>query len=109
MIVIVWKRLKKVLKCDGIVLFPFIVFSDEKYKNDQQIMNHERIHVRQVLELFIVPFYLLYLTEFLIRRISSKSKYEAYRKISFEQEAYSNDENMEYLKKRPFFSFAKYF
>lgn len=108
MIVFIWKPIKDLIGCDGIVLFPFIIFSDKKYYENQQVMNHERIHVRQVLELFIIPFYLIYVTEFLIRRCSSKSKYEAYRKISFEQEAYSNDHNQDYLKQRSPYRFTKY-
>jgi hypothetical protein len=109
MIIIVWKNLKKVIGCDGIVLYPFVLFSDKRFIDNQQVMNHERIHIRQVLELWVLPFYLMYVLEFLIRRCSSKSKYEAYRKISFEQEAYSNDHNLDYLKNRRFFGFTKYF
>lgn len=108
MIILIWKQLKNVVGCDGIVLFPFIIFSDKRFSDNKQVMNHERIHVRQVLELLIIPFYLLYIMEFLIRRFSSKSKYEAYRKISFEQEAYSNDHDQDYLKKRTPYQFAKY-
>jgi len=109
MIVFIWKPIKYIIGCDGIVIFPFIIFSDKKYHENKQVMNHERIHVRQVLELFVVPFYLLYVAEFLIRRCSSKSKYEAYRKISFEQEAYLNDHNQDYLKHRSPYRFTKYF
>ncbi len=109
MFILIWKKLPDLLGCNGIVLFPFILFSDDKFAKDAQIMNHERIHVRQVLELCILPFYVLYIVEFLVRRCFSKSRYEAYRKISFEQEAYSNHHNLKYLKSRRPFDFIKYF
>jgi len=36
-------------------------------------------------------------------------KGNAYRNISFEKEAYSNDDNLEYLKQRKIFNFIKYY
>lgn len=71
-------------------------------------MNHERIHIKQALELLVIPFYFLYVLEYLIRRMKSKSKYEAYLKISFEQEAYSNDTDPEYLERRKAYQFISY-
>ena len=106
--IIVWGSLKRVLGCDGIMLFPFIVLGKKDYKQNKVILNHEYIHIRQAIELLVIPFYLLYLIEFLIRLITTRSKFEAYRQISFEQEAYSNDVDLLYLKKRSPYSFVKY-
>ena len=71
-------------------------------------MNHERIHLRQQLEMLILFFYLWYVVEFLVRWIQLKSRRAAYYRISLEKEAYSNEKNLNYLKKRPFWLFLKY-
>ena len=71
-------------------------------------LNHEKIHTRQMLELFVIPFYLLYVIEWLVRIVKYKDKVKAYRNISFEREAYANQNNLNYLKKRKLFSFTKY-
>jgi hypothetical protein len=69
-------------------------------------MNHERIHVYQQMELLILPFYLWYGIEFLIRRLSQNHQI-AYRNIVFEREAYACEINLGYLKKRRPFAFLK--
>lgn len=74
----------------------------------QVLINHERIHLRQQVELLILPFYVWYLTEYFINRLRGQSKNQAYRNISFEKEAYNNDENLEYLKQRSIWAFLRY-
>jgi hypothetical protein len=54
--------------------------------------------------MLIVPFYLWYGIEWLIRGANNN----AYRNISFEQEAYDNGDNLLYLKKRKLFYWVKY-
>lgn len=92
----------------GLTVFPFVFV---KYKMDKQsgvFVNHERIHLRQQLELLIFPFFVWYLSEFLVRLAQYKKFDLAYRNISFEREAYANEKDLNYLKKRSFFGFAKY-
>ena len=72
------------------------------------VLNHEKIHTRQMMELLIIPFYLLYVLEWLIRVLQYKNFYKAYTNISFEREAYANQLNLCYLKKRKLFSFLSY-
>lgn len=62
-----------------------------------RILNHEKIHTAQMRELGYLPFYLLYVLEWLIRLLG---KGNAYRKISFEREAYANEGNPQYLGSR---------
>lgn len=93
----------------GLTLFPFIFLKERRLKTDKRFLNHERIHLRQQLELLIAPFYLIYGIEFLIRLVKLKNWHLAYRAISFEREAYSNDHNLDYLKRRPFWNFIGYF
>lgn len=70
------------------------------------MLNHEKIHTAQMKELFYVGFYLWYFVEWLIRWCTNPKT--AYRSISFESEAYSNQNNMNYLEHRERFSFWKY-
>ena len=68
-------------------------------------INHELIHERQAKEMLFVFFYLWYLIEWLIRLTG---KGNAYHKISFEREAYINQNNLLYLTGRKMFNFIKY-
>ena len=77
-------------------------------KLNQTLINHEKIHLRQQVELLVVPFYLVYGVEFLVRLFQYKKWHLAYRNISFEREAYANEMYLDYLKQRKFWSFLKY-
>lgn len=92
----------------GITLFPFIILSKFDLKQNEVMINHEKIHIRQQLELLILPFFIWYGIEFLIKWAICKDKNIAYRNISFEREAYSNEKDLNYLKPRSFWSFLKY-
>lgn len=93
----------------GITIFPFVFLKSKSLKNDLVLINHEKIHLRQQIELLVVPFYTIYVLEFIIRLIQYKSWYAAYRNISFEREAYCNESNLNYLKTRAFWRFTRYF
>jgi len=88
-------------------VFPFILVK-KKTILSKAILNHEQIHLRQQLEMLIVPFYVLYLVEYLIRLVQLGSHDRAYRSISFEREAYANDRNLDYLKNRKFCAWIQY-
>lgn len=96
--------------------------------------NHERIHTVQIIELAILfsilmlvlillsnlsywwlllsvsAFYIWYGLEYLIIRLFNlKDKQnDCYHEISLEEEAYNNDDNLEYLDNRKPFSWIKY-
>jgi|APIni6443716594_1056825.scaffolds.fasta_scaffold400100_1 hypothetical protein len=93
---------------NAITLFPFIFIKYKSHKENKILINHERIHIQQQLELLIIPFYIIYLLDFLIKFMKFKSKKEAYLNISFEKEAYSNQNNFEYIKIRKFWAFLNY-
>ncbi len=93
----------------GITIFPFVFLKRKALKEDAVLINHEKIHLKQQLEFLVLPFYMFYILEFIIRFIQYKNWYGAYRNISFEREAYYNEHNLNYLKSRPFWAFISYF
>jgi hypothetical protein len=88
------------IPADGLALFPFILFKKKDFSISPTLINHERIHLQQQLELLILPFYVWYLVEYSFHRITGKKHSEAYRAISFEKEAYQNENDMNYLNNR---------
>jgi len=92
----------------GLTFFPFVFLKDNKFKEDKVLINHEWIHLKQQLELLIIPFFLWYGIEFLARLQQYKNWHLAYRNISFEREAYCNESNVKYLNQRGFWQFLKY-
>ena len=75
---------------------------------DRDVINHERIHTAQQRELLFIPFYILYVMEWLFRLIQYRNHDKAYRNISFEREAYAHGHDHGYLKNRKSYSFLKY-
>ena len=91
------KWLSIVIDAYAITLWPFVFIRDE---GDVQTINHEKIHLRQQLELLIVCFYLLYVFYWFRSYIKHGDKAKAYREIPFEKEAYAFDGDLTYLEKR---------
>ncbi len=92
----------------GLTLFPFVFVKYSLDKNNPVFINHERIHLRQQLELLVIPFFIWYIIEFSLRMIQFKNVDLAYRNISFEREAYANEKNLDYIKQRSFWKFLEY-
>ncbi len=97
------------LPANGMALFPFILVKEPGSKFDEVIVRHENIHLRQQLELLVLPFYFFYLINYLYNRAVFKSHHEAYMSIVFEREAYANDAFPDYLKRRKRFAWISYF
>ncbi|MCW8981905.1 MAG: hypothetical protein OQJ83_11015 [Altibacter sp.] len=89
----------------GITLWPFIILKHSGLRKDLVFLNHERIHFRQQTELLVLPFYVWYMLEYVIRLLQYKDRYKAYKNISFEREAYTHEKDLDYLKKRSFWRF----
>jgi|SRR5690606_5634468 len=92
----------------GMAVFPFILVKYYKDQVNVVFLNHEKIHLRQQIEMLILPFFVWYIVEFFIRFIQYKNTDLAYRNISFEREAYTNETDLNYLKNRSFFCFLHY-
>ena len=104
-----WSVTFKGLPANAMALFPFMLFKDPKQKGHPILVNHEKIHFIQQLELLILPFYLLYFIFYLINLIRFRDHHKAYLNISFEKEAYANERNINYLPNRGLYSWLKYF
>ena len=92
----------------GVTLYPFIFLKREDLKHDAELINHEKIHLKQQQELLIVFFFLFYLIEWTVKFLKYRNKFLAYKNLSFEREAYHNQENLYYLENRKFWTFLNY-
>lgn len=103
-----------------------------KTKLNDKIINHERIHTMQMLEVAIVvaciisalivfadisawwlliscpTYYIWYVIEYMWIRIMHDKQVCAYKDVSFEEEAHANDDNLDYIKNRKLFTWIKY-
>ena len=81
-----------------------VLFVRKNAEIDELTINHEEIHTAQMKETLYVFFYVWYIIEWLIRLPFGN----AYRNISFEREAYANQDDLNYLENRKRFDFVKY-
>ncbi len=81
----------------AITLYPFIICREEM---DEVTLNHEKIHLAQQKELWIIGFYLLYVYYWLRGKWKGEQSLIAYLNIPFEVEAYSNESKPFYLIER---------
>ena len=94
----------------GITLFPFIILHGRLRGTTEAAVtvNHEKIHIRQQLELLVVFFGLWYAVSFIAGLIRGRGRYGAYRNIIFEREAFDRMYDLDYLSRRKLFGFMKY-
>jgi hypothetical protein len=74
-----------------------ILFVRPNTRVTPRLLNHERIHTAQMLEMGIIFFYLWYVIEWLFRLTQRGN---AYYRISFEREAYTHQSEPSYLSNR---------
>lgn len=103
-----WTKLFSAGRASAVTIFPFIFVGRQGFRADKYLINHERIHLSQALELLIFPFYTWYSIEFFIRYIQYRDFDKAYRNISFEREAYGNEKNLSYIPQRKCWAFVRY-
>ena len=94
-----------------------VLFGRKGRQLSDKTVNHESIHTEQYKDLLYVLFLPLYFLEWLFKIpfswfykqpvVGHVSKV-AYRSISFEQEAYYNQHDFDYLKHRKRYSWIKY-
>jgi hypothetical protein len=93
---------------NALAIWPFIILKEKNLKYDIILLNHERIHLRQQVEMLWVIFFIFYLLEFFIKLVIYKKPKLAYHNLSFEREAYYNEQNLNYLKERKIWNSLKY-
>ena len=106
--IMVCRSLFKNTKISAITLFPVILLRRPEDRYDKTLINHEKIHLRQQLELLIIFFYLWYVIEYYFWYFRLKDSFLAYKYISFEREAFAMEDDHDYLKTRKLWSFWKY-
>ncbi len=99
------KYLSIFMNIGAITIWPFVI---SRRKFNEEVLNHEKIHIRQQQELLLVGFYLLYLYYWVKGLFIYKNSDFAYAMIPFEAEAYENEENLDYLSSRKWFAWWKY-
>lgn len=87
-----------------------LIFARGNANITKEDLNHEKIHTAQMKEMLYVPFYLWYIIEYLIISIKNinKSQNDRYHDISFEEEAYAHQNDLEYLNNRRHYEWLKY-
>jgi len=89
----------------GVTFFPFILLKKSYFDSNPNMLEttitHEKIHIRQQIEMLVVIFYLWYFLEWVFKGFN-------YNAISFEKECYNNETNKNYLKHRKLWNFIKY-
>ena len=82
-----------------------IIFVRKNANISEKTLRHEAIHSAQIKELLVIGFYALYLWFWIVNLFRHRFKnHIAYRNICFEIEAYSNADDIDYLKKRKRFA-----
>ena len=103
-----------------------------KTNMDKIDINHESIHTEQIIDCIVIgiiivsilklifgisvlwvllspiTFYILYALEYICIRLFHKKQNDAYHDVSFEEEAYNNQEYLDYTKYREMFTWINY-
>jgi hypothetical protein len=81
-----------------------ILFCRRETRITPWLINHERIHTAQMIEMGIIFFYIWYVVEWLMKMTQKGC---AYYRISFEREAYRHERDLTYLSKRRHYAWWK--
>jgi len=93
---------------DGITIFPFI-FIKVACKDKPVLLNHEKIHIWQQAECLLLLYPILYFGQYAWLRLTKKMDHmTAYKNLCFEKEAYENQKDLVYLKKRRLWAWTRY-
>ena len=132
------KALLCMSSCHTITVGPFVLSKRAEEKITQEVRNHECTHARQWVEMAVVSgaliwwlvllsglsawwmalsplaFYLWYGIEWIVRSLiysvagPGGERKSAYRMVSFEQEAYGNEADPNYLENSDYFAWVDY-
>ena len=102
---IIPKLLSVFITINAITLWPFVI---SRTRFNKLVLDHEKIHIRQQQELLIIGFYIMYVFYWLRGLWIYGDAQIAYHSIPFEQEAYDNEHDPEYLNNRPHWAWRNY-
>lgn len=92
----------------AITFYPFI-FVKPNCRNNEELLRHETIHIRQQIELLIIGAWILFLFEYTYARLIKKlDARQAYYYSALEQEAHRNAMKETYLQTRKPYAMLKY-
>lgn len=94
----------------ALTLYPWVFIREgARQRYTPTVNRHETTHALQQIELLWLLFFILYGLEWLIKIPFCKfNTHDAYKSISFEQEAYTNQGKVDYNKKRRHYAWVKY-
>ena len=92
----------------AITIYPFIIVFNHNSSNENIILNHEKIHLKQYNETLIIGFLPLYFIFWIFNLIKYRNFDKAYRNIPFEKESYENENNLSYISDRKKYNWLKY-
>ncbi len=87
----------------GLSFFVFIWIRKESH-DQTQLVRHEKIHFWQQVEMLFIFHWVFYAFFYLVGRMNGQCHYIAYRYNPFELEAFTNDYDEDYLRKRRLFA-----
>jgi len=90
----------------GICLAPFGIYFDNLEHVSDQTKRHEEIHWKQQVEMLIIFFYLWYVIEWFVKLF--KYGKQSYVNISFEREAYDNENRNNHMIIRKPYAWIRY-
>ncbi|MFD2968094.1 hypothetical protein [Sphingobacterium bambusae] len=102
-----WTNFFSAGRAVAVTVFPFIFVISTDRAADKTLLQHENIHIRQALELGVLPFYIWYFLEFLVLYLRHRNIQQAYLHIIFEREAYRHQADIDYLQKRKRWAFLR--
>ena len=88
-------------------LWPFVLVRDEADARDPYLVNHERIHHAQQIECLLLPFVIIYIFDFIVRRVGS-DYWAAYYGMLHEREAFRHEHDLNYLTTRRPYTWLRY-
>lgn len=107
---VIYNKLVPVGDLVAMTVFPFIfVRKDRRGRYTSTVHRHEKTHALQQRELLLLPFLVLYGLEWIIKLpLCRFDRQRAYRSISFEQEAYATQNEIDYNMIRRNYAWRKY-
>ena len=92
--ILAWLSYLAPIKIQAVTLGVIVISRNEM---SEVTKNHETIHFQQYLETLFLGFLILYFWDWFIGLVKYRDGQKAYLSIRAEQEAYKNQENLEYL------------